>query len=231
MPKVVSIFLTTNSYKLANDEKLDILKLYRDDLRKYDNEHQTICGPLFDAIPAQLAKENRRFVIKSISNTKRFYQIERSLSDLCDFKIVNRVNGLSSLESPLMLQTEEERFKIYFCDTGLLISKLIQLSKEDVGKAYFNFLLGKASINLGTIYESISVQQLVAKELNVYYHKFFLVNKEKNKIDKYELDLVVENDFKVHVIEIKSAPMGKAKELIFIPHMSMILSIHMISDF
>ena len=66
MPKVLSIFLRTNSFKLANDEKMDILKLYRDDLRKHDNKHSTVCEAIFDSIPSQLAKTNRRFVFKTI---------------------------------------------------------------------------------------------------------------------------------------------------------------------
>ncbi len=205
MPKVLSIFIETNSFKLANDEKLDILKLYRDDLRKHDDKFGTICGALFDAIPSQLTKDNRRFIISSVEDKKRYGQIEKSLSDLCDFRIVNRVRFVNTLESPININIDEDKFKLYFCDTGLLISQLVKVSNENMNKAYFDFIRGKSSLNLGSIYESISVQQLLIKGINPLYHKYELLDKEEGKTKTYELDLVVEQDFKVSAIEIKSS--------------------------
>lgn len=205
MPKVLSIFLQTNSFKLANDEKLDILKLYRDDLRKHDDTYGTVCGAIFDSIPSQLAKTNRRFVIKSVEDKKRYEQIEKSLNDLCDFKIVNRVNAISTLESPIALNAEDDKFKLYFCDTGLLFSKLIKISNDKMNEVYFRFICGKKVLNMGSIFESISVQQLVMKGYPIYYHKYIWLDKEQNKEKTYELDVVVEIDFKVNVAEIKSA--------------------------
>lgn len=205
MPKVLSIFLQTNSFKLANDEKLDILKLYRDDLRKHDDTYGTVCGAIFDSIPSQLAKTNRRFVIKSVEDKKRYEQIEKSLNDLCDFKIVNRVNAISTLESPVALSTEDDKFKLYFCDTGLLFSKLIKISNDKMNEVYFRFIRGKKVLNMGSIFESISVQQLVMKGYPIYYHKYIWLDKEQNKEKTYELDVVTEIDFKVNVAEIKSA--------------------------
>ena len=205
MPKVLSIFIETSSFKLANDEKLDILKLYRDDLRKHDNKFGTICGAIFDAIPSQLAKDNRRFIIKSVKDKKRYEQIEKSLSDLCDFKIVNAVKFINTLESPINLNVEEDKFKLYFCDTGLLISQLVKISNENMNKAYFDFIRGKSSLNLGSIYESISVQQLLLKGVKPFYHKYDLLDPNTDRAKTYELDLVVEQDFKVSAIEIKSS--------------------------
>ena len=205
MPKVLSIFLKTNSFKLANDEKLDILKLYRDDLRKHDDTYGTVCGAIFDSIPSQPAKTNKRFVIKSIKDKKRYGQIEKSLNDLCDFRIINRVNAISSLESPVALNVEDDKFKLYFCDTGLLFSKLIKISNDNMNEVYFKFIRGKKVFNMGSIFESISVQQLVMKGYPIYYHKYVLLDKKQNKEKTYELDIVAEIDFKVNVAEIKSA--------------------------
>lgn len=205
MPKVLSIFLQTNSFKLANDEKLDILKLYKDDLRKHDNKYQTICSAIFDSIPSQLAKDNRRFVISKIKDKKRYQQIEKSLNDLIDFKIVNRVNSISTLESPIGLSINNEQFKLYFCDTGLLMSMLINISNEKMNEVYFNFIKGKKILNMGSIFESIVVQQLVINNHPIYYHKYSIKDNNDNRIKNYELDLVTEIDFKVVSIEVKSS--------------------------
>lgn len=204
MPKVLSIFLQTNSFKLANDEKLDIIELYKDDLRKHDTKYNTICSSIFDSIPYQLAKENRRFLIKS-TNKKRYEQIEKSLNDLCDFKIINRVNCLSSLESPVALSVNKEYFKLYFCDTGLLMSMLLKISNEKMNDVCFNFIKGKKIINLGSLFESIVVQQLTTLNCPLYYHKYSLENNSDHKVKHYEIDLVLERDFKVNIIEIKSS--------------------------
>lgn len=204
MPKVLAIFLETNSFFLADEEKLDILKLYKDDLRKYDQKYKTSCELIFNSIPQQLAKENKRFVIKSVNDSK-YKNISKSLNDLCDFKIVNRVNIVSTLDSPISLHIKEDRFKLYFCDTGLLFSMLIKVSKEKMNKVYADFINGKKVLNMGAIFESISIQQLVLNGLPIYYHKYELLDKEENKVKTYELDIVTEFDFKVFAIEIKSS--------------------------
>ena len=205
MPKVVSIFLMTNSFKLADEEKLDILKLYRDDLRKHDNKYGTICGLIFDSIPSQLSKPNKRFVIRSVKGRKRYSQLSKSINDLCEFKIINRVSNISSLEQPISLSSREDRFKLYFCDTGLLISTLVRASNEKMNEVYLKFIQGKKSLNMGAIFESMAVQQLVMNDRHIYYHTFELSNKNDNKVRRYELDLVMEVDFKVEVAEIKSS--------------------------
>ncbi len=205
MPKVLAIFLQTNSFKLAHEEKLDILKLYRDDLRKHDNKYGTLCGPIFDSIPSQLAKASRRFLIKSTKDKKRYYQIEKSLSDLCDFKIVNKVNSISSLESPIALNLEPDKFKLYFCDTGLLLAKLITISGEKMNDVYFKIIQGKKAMNMGSVFESIAVQQLVTLGYPIFYHKYNLIEPKTNKVKTYELDLVTKSAFKVNAFEIKSS--------------------------
>ncbi|MBE6127020.1 MAG: ATP-binding protein [Erysipelotrichaceae bacterium] len=205
MPKVLSIFLQTSSYKLANDEKLDILKLYRDDLRKHDDKHGTVCGPIFDSIPTQLAQAKRRFVLSSVPGTKRYYQIAKSLSDLEDFRIVQRINAISSLESPIALHAEEDRFKLYFCDTGLLFSMLVKVSNTKMNSTFFDFIVGKKVLNMGALFESIVAQELATNGHKLYYHPYILLDKATGKKKAYELDIVTEIDFRVFVIEVKSS--------------------------
>lgn len=203
MPKVVSIFLETNSFKEAQEEQQDILKLYNDDLKKHDNKHKTICQNIFNAIPSQLAKENTRFVLSKATNKKRFEQIEQSLNDLVEYKIVNRVNCVDSLESPLSLHIQKERFKLYFCDIGLLVAMIMPLKNTKTSKAYFEFIKGKETINLGALYESVTSQLLLTSMDCIYYHRYTI--KEKDTIKKYELDFVFESELHINALEIKSS--------------------------
>lgn len=203
MPKVISIFLETNSFKLAQEEQNDILKLYRDDLRKHDGKYKTICETIFNAIPSQLAKENRRFVLKKATSKKRFNQIEKSLNDLVEYKIVNKVNCVESLESPLSLHVLDERFKLYFCDIGLLTAMLKPLKGKKESQAYFEFIKGKESMNLGALYETVVCQELTMIFDGIYYHRYSLNNNEKKH--DYELDFVIEQNMKIIALEIKSS--------------------------
>ena len=205
MPKVLSTFIETNSYKQANEEKLNILKLYKDDLRKYDDENNTICSIIFDSIPSQLAKENKRFFIAKTTNKKRYSQIEKSLKDLLDFKIIYLISSTSSLEIPLSINIVEDRFKLYFCDTGLLISSLIKMNNESMNKVYESFIKGEYVLNLGSLYESIAVQLLINNNYSLFYHKYSLFDNKERKTKQYEIDLVAERDFKIKIIEIKSS--------------------------
>lgn len=202
MPKVISVFLETNSFKEAQNEQQDILKLYGDDLRKHDNKYGTVCQSIFNAIPSQLAKENKRFIFSKATSKKRFEQIEKSLNDLCDFRIVTKVNCVDSLEPPLSLHIKSERFKLYFCDIGLLTARLMPLIDKNVGQAYLSFIKGNDSLNLGPLYESIACQELKTIFDEFYYHKYTLDAGNKKKT--YELDFVFEKGLKVNVAEIKS---------------------------
>ena len=73
-----------------------------------------------------------------------------------------------------------------------------------MNEAYLKFIQGKSSLNLGSIYESVAVQQLLINGYVAYYHKFNLTDKLNNKDKKYELDLVTEINFKTTISEIKS---------------------------
>ena len=207
MPKVLDIFLSTSSFLLARQEQLDILKLYRDDLRKHDNKYGTVCGMLFDAIPSQLASDSRRFALSKIPGKKRFSQIKGSVRDLLDYRIVNIVYSVSAPELPLSFRRQDGKFKLYFCDIGLLLALMMGPFASGINEAIFGFIKGKKCINLGPVYESVAVQQLAMQGKACYYHRFVCPNNEKGKQKgvAYEIDLLVERDFKVVAIEIKSA--------------------------
>ena len=81
-----------------------------------------------------------------------------------------------------------------------------------MNKVYADFINGKKVLNMGAIFESISIQQLVLNGLPIYYHKYELLDKEENKVKTYELDIVTEFDFKVFAIEIKSSKNWNVEE-------------------
>ncbi len=206
MPKVLDVFLETNSYIEADLIKKDILSLYKDDLRKHDNKYQTSCEILFDSIPYQLSKESTRFFVSSVSD-KRASQLEKSLFDLADFKLVNIVYDFEDPSSFFELTKSQGLFKIYCVDTGLLVTSLLKGSDKDVNKSYERIILDEFDYNFGAIFESICCQMLSAKNIKPYYHSFMLKEKNENGeiVEKrYEIDFMFQNSFKNYAIEVKS---------------------------
>ena len=201
MPKVISIFQNTHSYVEAEKEKEDIIKLYKDDLLKHDRKYNTNCRVLYDNLSSELMKDNSRFVIKTTSNN-RSKQIEESLYDLNDSKIAKTCFRCTEPMFGLELSKISGFFKLYSCDSGLLLTSIYKerdISKEEV---YKKIMFGKINSNFGKVFESIVMQTLVSNGLNPYYHTYTMKDDDKEK--RYEIDFMVEIGNRVAAIEVKS---------------------------
>lgn len=201
MPKVISIFQETHSYIEADKEKEDIIKLYKDDLLKHDRKYNTNCRVLYDNLASELMKDNSRFVIRK-SDKDRAKQIEDSVYDLNDSKVAVTCHKCTEPMYGLELSKALGYFKIYSCDSGLLLTSIYKernISKEEV---YRKIMFGKINSNFGKIFESIVMQTLVSNGLSPYYHTYTLKDGEKEK--RYEIDFMVEIGSKVAAIEVKS---------------------------
>ena len=211
MPKVLDVFMETNSYLEADKIKKDILGLYRDDLRKHDNKYHTSCELLFNSIPYQLAKESTRFFISPVFDEKRASQLEKSLFDLADYKLVNIVYNFNDPSSFYELTKEEGLFKIYCVDTGLLVTELLKDNDGDINEAYKKIIFNEINYNFGSIFESLSCQILVSKGITPYYHTFMYNDEIKEK--RYEIDFMYQKNFESFAIEVKSTKRFETKSL------------------
>lgn len=210
MPKVIDTFQKTHSYIEAEKEKEDIIKLYRDDLLKHDRKYNTICRVIYDNLPSQLMKDSSRFVIGS-TDKQRSSQIEVSLFDLGCSKIAKICYNATEPMYGLELSKQFSSFKVYSCDSGLLLTSIYRdsgLSKEDV---YKQILFGNINSNFGKVFESIVMQALVSNGLNPYYHTYMLEDGENKK--RYEIDFMVEIGNKVIAVEVKSGQNFKTSSL------------------
>lgn len=202
MPKVLSVFLTTNSYYEAELIKKDILSLYKDDLRKHDMKYNTSCEIIFDAIPYQLSKESTRFFVSSVTKDKRAEQLEKTLFDLEDYKLVNIVYNFKDVSSFFELSKINGLFKIYCVDTGLLVTSLLKGVENNITEAYKKIIVGEFDYNFGAIFESICSQMLIARGIKPYYHTF--THEVDGKEKSFEIDFMFQNNFKTYALEVKS---------------------------
>ena len=197
MPKVISLYQETNSFMRCEKEKQDILKLYDDDLRKHDNKCNTRTLNIYDSMLPALKSWSKRVKMKCKSeNMRRAFQ--RSLKDLEDSKIVNSVYRSSDLSFGSFMK-EENGFKLYPLDVGLMLSSLIGDVNEDCENTYLKIRTGNLDgANFGCLYESLVAQSLVCNERKVYYHTFVYNDK------RYEIDFVSFIKGKMNAIEVKS---------------------------
>lgn len=202
MPKVISIFQETNSYMEAEKEKQDILKLYKDDLLKHDRKYGTHCRTLYDNLANELMSQSSRFNISKGSNNKRIEQLEDTIFDLDDSKIVKLCYHVSEPQYGLDLSKSASKFKMYSCDAGLLVTSIYKDKTLNVEDIYKKLIFGKINSNFGKIFESIISQTLISNGYTPFYHTYIIKEDEKEK--HYEIDFMFERAGKIVAIEVKS---------------------------
>ena len=210
MPKVLSIFQETNSYISADNEKRDIIKLYKDDLLKHDLKYKTVTRKIYDSIPSQLSKSSSRYLVSSSFENKRASDIALSLFDLNDSKTVNTIYNCTDPMLGFELSKSDGLFKIYPNDVGLLFTYLYSEKIEDINNVYKKAIFDNLNSDFGRVFEGLVAQNLVANGYKPYYHTFEIVKKtikdgeEVEKVTNYEIDFMINKNGKPAAIEVKS---------------------------
>lgn len=167
MPDVVSSYIGQNGgFAGIYQKQAQIVADYRADVRKYvTGLDQTRILNVFNHIPVQLAKENRKFQISKVAHGARFRDYRGCVEWLVDAGVVNPCYCLLQPELPLKGNYDDLRFKLYMGDTGLLISMLDEEAQADLRE---NRNLG---IYKGAVYENIVAEALAKGGLGLYYWK------------------------------------------------------------
>lgn len=166
MPEVVSRYINTNTFSGTWELQKQINSAYREDIRKYaDGADQTRITRVYDAIPVQLAKKNKKFQISKVATGARFHDYGGCIDWLQDAGIVKKCYCLNFPELPLKGNYDDMKFKLYMADTGLLTAMLDDESQEDMR---VNKNLG---VYKGAIYESIVGEALYKSGYALFYYK------------------------------------------------------------
>ena len=123
MPEVVSSYIGRGTFEGVLDMQRQLVRDYEEDIQKYaDGMDRSRILNVFNHIPVQLAKENKKFQISKVAREARFKDYRGCVEWLETAGIVNVCHCLSFPELPLRGNYDENKFKMYFADTGLLIS-------------------------------------------------------------------------------------------------------------
>ena len=165
MPDVVRNYIESNgSFEGVYERQSLIVNDYRGDVRKYaEGLDQARILNVFNHIPAQLAKENRKFQVSKVAHGARFRDYRGCVEWLVDAGVVNPSYCLLQPELPLKGNYDDSKFKLYMSDTGLLVSMLDEDAKDDLR---VNRNLG---IYKGALYENIVAEAFAKSGLGLCY--------------------------------------------------------------
>ena len=203
MPAVVRAYISKGTFEGTLDIQRQLLNDYREDIRKYaEGMDQTRILNVFEQIPMQLAKDNKKFQISKVAKGARLKDYRGCIEWLRDAGIVNICYCLNFPELPLKGNYEEKKYKLYFFDTGIFVAMLDEEAQENL----------RANKNLGVykgaLYENIVGEALIKCGYGLYYYK---------KDDSYlEEDFFVRTKDYLVPVEVK-ATNGTAKSLRTIP--------------
>ena len=166
MPAVINTYIQRNTFEDTLDIQKQLIIDYKEDIRKYATGlDQTRILNVFNHIVPQLAKENKKFQITKVAKNARFSDYRGCIEWLENAGIINICYDMNFPELPLKGNYDENKYKIYFFDTGLLVAQLDDESQMDL----------RANKNLGVykgaIYENVIGESLVKQGYNLYYYK------------------------------------------------------------
>lgn len=195
MPDAVKIYIATKDIREVDKVQRDIVALYKEDFSQYESEDKKLkLISIYDIIPAELNKQNKKFVFTMLNKELKFDRYENSFLWLKDAGVALPVYNVEAPVIPLKASKSSNVFRLFSNDTGLLTSAYPAETKLE--------LINKNSeVNNGAHFENAVAQQLTANGLEPYFCK---------KKNIRELDVLVEMDGKVVPIEVKSGKAYKA---------------------
>lgn len=166
MPAVVKKYIETGTFSETLEIQRQIQLDYEEDIRKYaEGLDQTKIVSVYRNVPAQLAKENKKFQLSKIDKKARSREYMGCITWLEDAGEISICYCLNYPELPLKGNYDESKYKIYYPDTGLLIASLDEEAQEDL----------RANKNLGVykgaLYENFVAEAFIKQGLGLYYYK------------------------------------------------------------
>lgn len=206
MPQSIAAYLGNNrSFQKADEEKRDILALYRDDIMKIEAKYQSRVLSIFDQIPAFLSQHEKRVILSDIEVGASFAKFNDTFFWLDNSMITNQAFNCTDPNVGLALNEDRTYLKCYMGDTGLLISHAFTEAEIETEDLYRQLILGRLSVNEGMIFENAVMQALVCSGYAPYFYTHYDGKKHRNDI---EIDFLISNKsktrYRIYPIEVKS---------------------------
>lgn len=188
MPQAVNSFVTGIDFKKTLTIQRNIMTSYRNDIAKYAGKEKHLAKMLFDQIPQQLNKQDKRFVLADLEKGASQRKYGDATMWLADAGIAYFSFNVGKFELPFSFSEKRNLYKLFMHDTGLLCS-------TSLDRIQFDVMNGRIDINEGYLTENFVAQELVKKSRMLNYY---------DKKSRQELDFIFQDEGKISIIEVKS---------------------------
>jgi len=201
MPQSVLAYINGKNFEAADEVKRGILRLYREDISKFASGYEEKVYAIFDGIPAQLSRKEKKYRLSSINKNARFRAYEDSFIWLNEAMVINTSFNATDPNVGLALSADYATQKCYMADTGLLITLTFMDQAFTDNELYKAVLFDRLDINEGMIMENV-----VAQMLRVNGHKlyFYSRNDNEHRENHMEIDFLITKEKKISPVEVKS---------------------------
>lgn len=205
MPQAILKYIETKNFYEIDKVKRRILKLYRDDVSKFAHGYEYKVLSIFDEIPSQLSKHEKKFTLASLEKNARLRTYEESFIWLSEAMITNMCFNSTDPNVGFGLSKDRMTLKCYMMDTGLLISHAFKDNSATSDNIYKAILFDKLEINEGMIMENAVAQALRTNGHDLYFYSKYEKGNSENTL---EIDFILKEETltkaKVSAVEVKS---------------------------
>ena len=210
MPQAVLEYLKEKDFAAVDKIKRGILTLYKNDVTKFANGYENKVSSIFDSLPGQLSKKEKKYKLSTLSKAARLRDYEDAFIWLRDAMIAYPCFNATDPNVGLALSSDHSTHKLYMADTGLLITHAFSDKEYIDNDLYRAILFDKLYINEGMIMENIVAQTLRTNGYRLYFYSRVDSNNRKNMM---EIDFLITKKNKVCPVEVKSASYRKHSSL------------------
>ena len=202
MPQSILAYLKDKDFAAADEEKRNILKIYRSDITKFAAGYKGKVTEIFDALPGQLSKKEKKYKLSSVIKQARLRNYENAFMWLADGMISNPCFNATDPNVGLALSFDHSTHKLYMADTGLLVTHTFRDNKYTQNELYRAILMDRLNINEGMLMENIVAQALRYSGHRLYFYSRSDPGNRKNTM---EIDFLINKNNKICPIEVKSS--------------------------
>lgn len=210
MPQAVVEYRESKDFARIDEVKKNILTLYRNDIAKFAGNYQNKVLAIFDEIPSQLMKKEKKYVLSAISKNARLREYEDAFMWLEDAMITSTCFNATEPGVGLTMAGDFSTRKSYMADTGLLVTHSFYNGAYLDNDLYKAILFDKLNINEGMLMENVVAQMLRAAGHRLF---FYSRNDATNRKNQMEIDFLINSGKKTCPIEVKSSGYRKHSSL------------------
>lgn len=201
MPQAVDKFIETRNLGEVDMVKRSILRLYHNDIAKYAGKDAAKVRRVFDGIPGQLSKKEKKYSLASLDKEARYRNYEEAFLWLDEAKVANIAYNATDPSVALSLSEDNSTLKVYLLDTGLMISQTLGDRPYTESSIYSEVYSGDLYINEGMIMENYIAQAFSCNERKLFFYSRYDLSSAENRM---EIDFLIRRGDKICPVEVKS---------------------------